>query len=52
MKWQLTLAGFIGLVAASVIGGVAFHFLESDHETNVAAVVKTQIGEFLGKMPQ
>jgi multisubunit Na+/H+ antiporter MnhB subunit len=48
MKWQLTLAGFIGLVAASVLGGVAFHFLESPNEANVAQIVKAKILDLLG----
>jgi len=49
-EWQLTLVGFIALVVASVLGGIAFHFLESDNETRFAELATSQLHDFLGEL--
>ena len=51
MKWQWLLAGFVGLIVVSVLGGVAFHFIEAEHEERVAKQTYNDIGDFLGQLP-
>jgi uncharacterized PurR-regulated membrane protein YhhQ (DUF165 family) len=46
--WHIVLAGFIALVIVSILGGVAYHFLESGYESDQANEAYAQINSFLG----
>ena len=47
-KWPIIFVVVIAMFIYAILGGIAFHYIESDNEAQVQLVAYQQLDDFLG----